>query len=94
MRATTPSRAVRGTTVSSVPEGRTSSVAPPGPAPEGMVWIPGGDFVMGTDDPESYEHERPAHNVRVSGFWMDKYLVTKALWDEVNDRRNEFRSDH
>jgi len=44
----------------------------------GMVWIPGGDFVMGTDDPESYEHERPAHNVRVSGFWMDETEVTNG----------------
>jgi formylglycine-generating enzyme required for sulfatase activity len=27
--------------------------------------------------------ELPLHTVYVSGFWMDKYLVTKALWDEV-----------
>ena len=32
-----------------------------------MVHIPGGEFVMGTDDPQSYEPERPAHRVKVAG---------------------------
>lgn len=36
-----------------------------------MVWIPGGEFTMGADDPESYEFERPAHRVKVDEFWMD-----------------------
>lgn len=49
-----------------------------GSSPEGMVWIPGGEFTMGTDDPESYPAERPAHRVRVDGFWMDATEVTNA----------------
>ena len=47
-----------------------------GTAPEGMAWVPGGEFTMGTDDPESYEAERPAHRVKVDGFWIDKTEVT------------------
>jgi formylglycine-generating enzyme required for sulfatase activity len=43
-----------------------------------MVWITGGEFMMGTDEQESYGHERPAHRVRVSGFWMDVTEVTNA----------------
>jgi formylglycine-generating enzyme required for sulfatase activity len=43
-----------------------------------MVWIPGGEFTMGTDDPQSYPPERPAHRVRVTGFWMDAADVTNA----------------
>jgi formylglycine-generating enzyme required for sulfatase activity len=42
----------------------------------GMVLIPAGEFTMGTDDVQSYEHERPAHRVRVKAFWMDVTEVT------------------
>ncbi len=41
-----------------------------------MVWIPGGEFTMGTDEAEAYPAERPAHRVRVDGFWMDATEVT------------------
>ena len=53
--------------------------------PVGMAFIPAGSFIMGdtfNDSPDSWG-ERPVHTVYVSGFCMDKYLVTKALWDEV-----------
>jgi len=45
---------------------------------QGMVWIPGGVFTMGTDDPDSVPDERPAHRVRIQGFWMDVHTVTNA----------------
>jgi formylglycine-generating enzyme len=47
-------------------------------APNGMVWIVGGEFVMGTDDLNSMPNERPAHRVRLDGFWMDQTAVTNA----------------
>jgi formylglycine-generating enzyme required for sulfatase activity len=50
----------------------------PGAAPEGMTWIPGGEFTMGSDDARSQLNERPAHKVRVAGFWMDEHPVTNA----------------
>ena len=46
--------------------------------PAGMVWIPGGQFTMGTDDQNSMSNERPAHQVKVDGFWMDEHDVTNA----------------
>jgi formylglycine-generating enzyme len=46
--------------------------------PRGMVWIPGGEFTMGSDDPKARADERPAHRIRVDGFWMDKTVVTNA----------------
>lgn len=60
--------------------------AAPGPAPEGMVWIPGGEFSMGCDDPragvcggpDAMPDARPIHRVQVDGFWMDRTEVTNA----------------
>jgi len=59
---------------------------PPGPAPENMVWIPGGEFSMGAADPrgasdggpDALADARPIHRVRVDGFWMDRTEVTNA----------------
>jgi sulfatase modifying factor 1 len=50
----------------------------PPAAPPGMVWIPAGEFVMGTDDEQQPANERPAHRVRLDGFWMDATPVTNA----------------
>jgi formylglycine-generating enzyme required for sulfatase activity len=36
-----------------------------------MVWIPGGVFLMGSND--HYPEEAPAHEVSVDAFWMDKH---------------------
>ncbi len=47
----------------------------PGPPPKGMVWIPGGEFSMGCEDPEMRD-ARPFHRVALDGFWMDKTEVT------------------
>jgi formylglycine-generating enzyme required for sulfatase activity len=54
-------------------------------APSGMALIPAGVFTMGNcmDPNEGYSDELPLHTVYVSAFYMDKYLVTKALWDTV-----------
>jgi sulfatase modifying factor 1 len=48
---------------------------PPGPAPDGMVWVPGGIFWMGS---EEFDDAGPIHKVYVDGFWMDQTEVTNA----------------
>ncbi|MCI0618217.1 formylglycine-generating enzyme family protein, partial [bacterium] len=61
-----------------------NSGGPTGDAPEGMVWIPGGEYSMGATDPRGMNHggpeamddARPIHRVYVDGFWMDKTEVT------------------
>lgn len=58
----------------------------PGKAPAGMVWIAGGEFSMGANDPPDMDEvgmkatkdARPVHRVYVDGFFMDKTDVTNA----------------
>ncbi|WP_372371004.1 SUMF1/EgtB/PvdO family nonheme iron enzyme [Candidatus Uabimicrobium sp. HlEnr_7] len=40
-----------------------------------LVYIPGGEFVMGSSETSS-DIEKPEHNVYVDGFFIDKYLTT------------------
>ncbi len=52
---------------------RDIDLADPGPMPE--VWVPGGEFFMGSDENEDAQ---PVHLVQVDGFWMDEHEVTNA----------------
>src|SRR6478736_1120323 len=49
-----------------------------GEPPEGMAWIHGDTFQMGSNRPESRKNEQPPHTVIVHGFWMDAHVVTNA----------------
>jgi len=49
---------------------------------QGMVWVPGGVFRMGSDHKLAQPNERPAHAVRVKGFWMDQTHVTNDQFAE------------
>ena len=60
---------------------------PSTPTPAGMVWIPGGEFSMGAQDPpdmndavgmQATTDSRPIHRVYVDGFWIDATEVTNA----------------
>ena len=55
----------------------------PVPVPEGMTWIPGGTFVMGTN--AGYPEEAPPHRVRVDGFLMDTHEVTNRQFAQFID---------
>ena len=68
-----------------------NTTAPPGPAPEGMAWIPGGEFSMGATDPlgqdanvvgmQATTDSRPIHRAYVDGFWMDTTEVTNQQFE-------------
>jgi formylglycine-generating enzyme required for sulfatase activity len=45
-----------------------------------MVWIPAGTFWMGAEDGQS--DEKPAHQVTLNGFWMDKTEVTNEQFEK------------
>ena len=62
-----------------------NTTPPAGPAPDGMVWIPGGEFSMGAQGPldgqdivgmQATTDSRPVHRVYVDGFWMEQTEVT------------------
>lgn len=63
--------------------------SPAGPAPPGMVWIPGGEFSMGCEDPrgcvagghDPMPDARPIHRVYVDGFWIDATEVTNEQFE-------------
>ncbi|WP_341679242.1 formylglycine-generating enzyme family protein [Niveibacterium sp. SC-1] len=46
--------------------------------PRSMAWIPGGEFLMGSDSKMAQPNEKPAHKVKVHAFWMDAHHVTNA----------------
>ena len=84
-RSSTPQAKVGGfqeTEVESYPASQES--------PEGMAWIPGGEFSMGCADPrgqpfggpDPMRDARPIHRVHVDGFWMDRTEVTNARFAE------------
>src|SRR5260221_5875656 len=55
-------------------------------APSGMIWIPGGEFIMGSDNPkDAKKDEMPPHKVKVDGFWMDITPVTNRQFKEFVD---------
>lgn len=49
---------------------------------KGMVYIKGGEFLMGASDPAAKSDEMPRHPVKVEGFWMDETEVTNRQFQE------------
>ena len=50
-----------------------------------MVFIKGGEFLMGGDNDEARSDEFPKHKVEVSSFWMDQNEVTNAQFQKFID---------
>ena len=47
---------------------------------DGMIFIKGGTFTMGTDD--GMDYEAPAHSVSVDSFWIDETETTVAEFEK------------
>ena len=64
-------------------------------APPGMIWISGGEFMMGSTLPSegicttatmsAVKDTQPIHRVYVDGFWMDKTEVTNGQFKKFVD---------
>lgn len=84
--AATASQRITGTNPLS-----TASITPPSASLEsaptaahnGMVWIPGGEFLMGSNSKTVWLAEQPAHLISLDGLWIDTQEVTNAQVREV-----------
>lgn len=52
------------------------------PTPPDMIHIPGGEFLMGSEEKAARTDERPQHKVKVSPFWLDATEVTNAEFQQ------------
>ena len=53
-----------------------------------MVYVPGGEFLMGVlaGEAESSGYERPQHRVMVSAFCMGKFVITQAQYAAITSK--------
>jgi sulfatase modifying factor 1 len=72
-----PSRFTTTTDTTNIKQQQTST--------EGMIWIEGGEFLMGANDDEGRPDEYPQHKVKLNGFWMDATEVTNAQFKAFID---------
>ena len=73
---------------------QTPAAAPAAAPPDGMVYVPAGDFTMGTDDRDSSDFNqrdnvplnandaRPRHTAKTGAFFIDKTEVTCARYQK------------
>jgi eukaryotic-like serine/threonine-protein kinase len=67
----------------------TAASRSPAPQVDGMelVFVPAGDFLMGSDDGDAYalSDEKPQHLVYLDAYWIDKTEVTNAMFARFVD---------
>ena len=59
--------------------------------PDDMVLIPAGEFLMGNNNENAIDREKPVHKVHVDAFCIDKYPVTNAQYKEFIDANPHWR---
>lgn len=59
---------------------RNAAATPPVQDDVEMVAVPAGEFIIGSDDPEADENEKPAAKVFVEHFSIDKFEVTNTRY--------------
>ncbi|MFQ5660082.1 MAG: SUMF1/EgtB/PvdO family nonheme iron enzyme [Gammaproteobacteria bacterium] len=81
--ATTTKAATPAPSTAATPEGKEFHDAlkdgTPGPA---MVWIPAGEFDMGSPGSSRHKEERPRHHVKIKKFAVSMYEITFAEYDK------------
>ncbi len=71
----------------------------PGPATavektDGMIFVPGGDFRMGTEPGDKPTNDSPVHLATVKSFWIDRYEVTNAEYGKFIAAKGYAKKEH
>ncbi|RKU29333.1 hypothetical protein C6497_06425 [Candidatus Poribacteria bacterium] len=75
-----------------IPHALSSTFVPDGiDVPDDMVYIPAGEFQMGSEHVDAEEDEQPIHTVFVNAFLMDKYPVTNRKFREFLNTNPEWQ---
>jgi len=55
-----------------------------------MVFVPGGDFLMGAAEDDAYARidEKPQHRVTLDAFWIDRIEITNVMFDQFVKETN------
>ena len=65
----------------------------PTTASTGMVLIRAGEFQMGSNAPEAFVDEQPVHPVYLNAFYMDRYEVTNAQYQQFVLKVRQWQKD-
>lgn len=66
---------------------------PLSPSDPDTMFIPAGDFEMGSNDKNAENDEKPRHTVYVDAFYIDRYEVTNAHYKKFVDANPQWEKD-
>ena len=62
--------------------------------PQDMVLIPDGEFLMGGNDNDALDNEKPQHTVYVDVFYIDMYEVTNVEYKKFVDENPDWQKNN
>jgi formylglycine-generating enzyme required for sulfatase activity len=69
-----------------VPPSAAQQVHEAAAAPTGFVYVPGGAAILGSDDPDAEDSDRPARRVFVRSFYIGRTEVSHAEWQRFRPK--------
>ncbi len=57
-----------------------------------MILVPSGEFTMGSDAPEAAPNEKPTTRVTISRFFLSRYLITNADYEQFDPTHERKRA--
>lgn len=63
-------------------------------APEGMVYVPDGEFMAGTPKNQAYPESYPLQKIYLSSFYIDKYEITNGQFQDFITKNPEWQKQN